>query len=61
MCAHILHPALEIVNVLKGLNNAEDAGGGACGNESVRGSPALSPALLLSPDIAASFGKSEVL
>ena len=60
MCAHVLHPVFEIVNVFKGLDNAKDASGSSCGNKSVRGSFALGPALLFGPNVVTSLGESEV-
>ena len=59
-CVHVFHPALEVVDILEGLNDPKDARGGACGDESVGGSLAFGPALLLGPNVAASLGESEV-
>ena len=58
--AYVPHPALEVINVFKSLNNVEDAGGGACSNESVGGPLAFGPALFFGSNVAASFGQSEV-
>lgn len=60
-CAHIVHSVLKVINVFERLNDVEDASGGTCGDESVRGPLALGPALLFSPDVVVSFSKGKVL
>ena len=61
MCVHVSYPAIKVINILERLNNVEDSSSGSGGDKLVRGPLVFGPALLFSPDIAASFSKSKVL